>query len=177
MRNGHVGYLNRHLYTDIESFEVFEENGKLFAVQIEKIQACKPEYASGGFVCHCTNQDEVWGGDETKEVGEPFALEKKYGFYGHTVDNIYSIQTFNTKAEAEEAKRRAEALIARTREVNPKVEGREYVITPVYNENGDVHWYSMTVYHLTKTGRRQRRFVRLGTKIVDKCHYKYDYNF
>ena len=168
MRNGHIGYINNRLYTDIKSYEVFKEGDKLFAVQIEKIQACKPEYVPGGFACHCTNQDEVWSGGETKEVGEPFALEKKHGVYGRTVDNANIPQIFRTEAEAEEAKRRADA----------SAKDREFEIHPIYSEDGhDVRWFSLVGYPLTKTGRRQRRFIRLGEKIEKECKYFYDYNF
>lgn len=168
MRNGHIGYINQRLYTDIKSYEVFKEGDKLFAVQIEKIQACKPEYVPGGFAGHCTNQEEVWGGNETKEVGEPFRLEKKYGVYGHTIDNANAPQVFRTEAEAEEAKRRVET----------SANDREFEILPIYDEDGNsVKWFELVGYPLTKTGRRQRRFVRLGEKIEKDCRYYYDYNF
>ena len=56
-----LGYINRYLYTDVTSHEVFEENGKIYAVSvIKKPGSVKPEFHEGGFCAYCPTQREVW---------------------------------------------------------------------------------------------------------------------
>ena len=175
MRNGHIGYLNKRLYTDVKSYEVFEENGKLFAVKVEKIRVCKPEFIPGGFAAHCANQDEVWRGSKTKEIGEPFEIEKKYGGYGYSAYRVECSFGCMTEDEAKHEMKAAIEDTIRMREIDPKIPevGYEIVSCP----DNKRHPFLLVGYALTKTGRRQRHFVKLGTKIEKACRYYYDYNF
>lgn len=178
MREGHLGYINKYGYSSIEPYEVFKKDGKLFAVKIEKVQVCEPKSTPGSFSAYCINQEEDQSSEETREVGDPFELERKYGFYGYTISKTCLMQTFSTKTEAEKAKCSAEALVSQARKDYSKIDAREFEICPIYDKNGDATgWYSLTGYLLTKAGRRQRQFIRLGTKIVDNCRFSYGYSY
>lgn len=43
-----LGYINKLIYTDIDAYKVFEENGKTYAVKVEKkIDNSKVEAVNG----------------------------------------------------------------------------------------------------------------------------------
>lgn len=165
MRNGHIGYINDYLYTDVQSYEVFQENGKTYAVKVEKIQACKPESVPGGFCCHFTNLDKVWGGQETREVGQPFEIVQHRGHWGRWGYDVHgAILDHEDK----------DAYIARDKEWKL--------------ECGDTNAYEyekkenqVLIYRLTKSGKRAKKFYRVALSrdngIEEECKYFEDYNF
>lgn len=159
-RANHIGYINNRLYTDIESYEVFEENGKMMAVEVEKVQACDPEFISGGFVAHCVNMEDVWGGAETKEIGTPFQIsQNRQGVWGYKGrDVIISLHGFETAEKAKAAH-------------NADDEGSDCEVF----QQKDGTW-SVTMYALTKTGKAKQKFFKLG-HIEKECRYFYDYNY
>lgn len=161
-RTNHIGYINDFLHTDVKSYEVFKEDGKMMAVQVEKIPACKPEFVSGGFCAHCTNNWEVWNTQETKEVGEPFQItQNRKGEWGHKGLDI--VQGFSCPVENKEYVQDVLDAV----EKNPRIGARVY---------SDEHCTFIDTYLLTKTGKPKMKFYKLG-EIEETCRYYYDYNF
>ena len=162
-RTNHIGYINERLYTDVKSYEVFEENGKMMAVEVEKVQACKPEFISGGFVARCVNMHEVWSGKETKEVGTPFQLTKnrkgEWGYKGYDV-------LFNLSGHGQEW----------VEQVKKDYEGNTNVGLYVGEFEDNAGHYYINVYAVTKTGKPRTKFRKLG-QIEKECEYFYDFNF
>jgi hypothetical protein len=164
MRNNHLGYINQRFGSDVESFEVFTENGKTLAVEVKKIPAVMPSFTAGGFAGHCDNQDAVWSGSETQEVGAPFEVKRfSNGLWGYTAEDwnltgIFDENTMKTKFPAWEAA--------------VKADGYEVFVR---KQEGATSYEALTV-KLTKTGKRKTIRVTLG-KLSDHCAYYYDYNF
>lgn len=164
MRNGHIGYINNYLYTDIESFEVFEHSGKTYAVKVEKVQACKPHVIPGGFCCHFTNLREVWGGKETREVGEPFEIVQRRGVWGHWGYDVHGMILDHEDKDEYIARDKAWKI-----------------------ECGDTNKYEyekkdnqVLIYRLTKSGKRAKKFYKVAYRdngIEKECRYFNDYNF
>ena len=165
MRNGHLGYINDYFYTDVQSYEVFQENGKTYAVKVEKIQACKPESIPGGFCCHFTNLDKVWGSQETREVGQPFEIIQHRGQWGR-----WGFDVSGTILDHEDA----DQYIARDKEWKKTCnDSNQYEYEKLDNQ--------VLVYRLTKSGKRARKFYKVATckdrGLEKECHYFEDYNF
>lgn len=158
-RNNHLGYINKRIYTDIDSYEVFEENGKTMAVQVEKVRACKPEQVICGFIAHCVNNDEMFDTQETKEIGEPFEItQNRKGEWGYKSKDIIF---FTDGFESEE-----KALAVYKPNESAKCD--------VYKTSEGT--WAIVIYAVTKTGKPRQKFFKLG-HIVDRCNYYYDYNF
>ena len=159
-RANHIGYINHRLYTDVKSYEVFEEDGKMMAVEVENVQACNPEFISGGFVARCVNMGAVWNGTETKEVGEPFQLaQNRKGEWGYkSRDIILCLHGFETEGNAKSAH---------------NAESKESDCEVWQQEDGT---WSVAIYGVTKTGKPRTKFRKLGY-IEDECRYFYDYNY
>lgn len=176
MTNGHIGYINKELYTDVQSWEVFEENGKTFAVEVKIVpDKVKPNFIPGGFSAICTNNIEVMRNGKIVRDGEPFEIELKRGFYGCYGFVTDSPIFTNCLKEAETAKAEFERTIARMTENDPHFVQREVVISE--GERNGQHYFQVVGYLLTKSGRRMRKFRKLGERIEEKCRYFYDYNF
>lgn len=161
-RNNHLGYINERCGTDVDSYEIFEENGKTYAVKVEKVKATDPRYtAIDGCYC-CINNEEIFDTDKTTEVGVPFEITKnKSGAWGYKskdiIANLFGIATME----------KAEACVKK-----PLMEGVAYSITK------DADGYNLCIYSLTKGGKPRNVFNKLGNgKIVETCGYYYDYNF
>ena len=145
-----LGYLNKLIYTDIDAYKVFEENGKTYAVKVEKkIDNSKVEAVNGGFCRVVLNNSELYADPtcEIVEIGKPFEITRKNGVWGYKdfVSRNYlhgccSIREGCNDLELEQ--------------------GEEFD----------------TIYELTKTGKRKTTFVKLGN-IENECHYFKDMNF
>lgn len=165
MRNGHLGYINDYFYTDVQSYEVFQENGKTYAVKVEKIQACKPESVPGGFCCHFTNLDKVWGGQETIEVGQPFEIIQyrgQWGRWGTDGQNV-PLHGYDADQFIEQDKLHKKNMGCTDQFEYVKEDDRVYI------------------FRLTKSGKRARKFYKVAVckdrGLEEKCHYFLDYNF
>lgn len=72
-----IGYINRHLYTDTESWAVYQENGgALYAKRIAG-RLIKADHDQGGFIAHIENPEY-----ELREEGDLIPIVKRYGAYG-----------------------------------------------------------------------------------------------
>lgn len=157
-RNNHLGYINHRIYTDVESYEVFTENGKTFAVRVKKVQATKPQFTNGFFPV--TNLEDVWGGEETQEIGTPFEIkQRKDGVWGYTHEDC--TPAFYCKD--------SEALTKQATDWQNSV-GSSVKVIANYDE---LYCYAVL---LTKTGRVKTHFHKLGM-LAKECRYYYDYNF
>ena len=161
-RNNHLGYINERIGTDVDSYEVYEENGKTFAVKVEKVKATDPRYTSiDGCLC-CVNNEDVFDTDKTVEVGSPFEItQNKSGVWGYKSKEIIA-RMFGLPTLSQ-----AESCIKK-----PLAEGIGYDI------DKDKNGYNIFIYTLTKSGKPRNVFNKLGNgKIVKTCGYYYDYNF
>ena len=155
-----LAYINRHLYTDVTSHEVFEEDGKIYAVSvIKKPGSVKPEFHAGGFSAYCSNQWEVWRNGVIERDGEPFEVECRNGIYGYVAECVENCRT--TPERLEETKK--------------MLEERGYACR-VYDHPIFEGYLVCQYYKPTKTGKVRHHFVKLG-KLEKSCHYFYDYNF
>ena len=157
-----LGYINTKLYTDVKSVEVYEEDGKIYGVNVVKeVGSVKPEFHVGGFAAHCSNQSEVWRNGVIVREGKPFELVEKNGVYGYYVLAVETVRYCNIFRKEGEA--RLAAAIAKGKKV-------EFVSE---DENGVK---TFRVYSPKKDGMPRKTFVKMGT--LDKtCQYYYDYNF
>ena len=114
-------FINRRIYTDIESWEVLElDEGKGTATVVEVARDFKPQWVPGGFSAICVNIAE---------------------------------------------QRNAPEGIRKFRE-NPNA---------VFETDGDGR-ETVSVYEFTKSGKRKRKFVKLG-RIEPRCEQFHDFNF
>lgn len=160
-----IGYINHRLYTDIETWKIFEDNGKLYAQECIKEPIIKADMVTGGFSAICLNNSELFSKGNYKEVlkHEPFEIIKYRGKYGywrrdcwwyHDIDAFFPNQV--------EKWRRGEDVPENAKvEFKTDENGKEYVIC----------------YGLTPSGKYKKEFRVLGTEIVDYNGYFYDYNF
>ena len=155
-------YINHRIYTDIESYRVFDINGNTAkAVRVKKIP--NPEYMDfipGGFVGHYPNQHDAYRySDNIVDDGVPFEIVRhKNGMWGYwSLDSItfYGINEEGVERQKTFAKERGHKL-------DTKLE-----------EDGT---YTMRLVLLTKTGKPKRVFVKLGY-LEENCYYFYDHNF
>ena len=168
MRNGHKGYINKVIYTDINSFEVFEENGKLMAVEVKKEPIVKPEYEIGGFSAICVNEDELYkeGNYKIVEKGNPFEITLKNGFYGYWHNDVLHFGWLDLNETTKE-----EFI-----EANKKCGWDETKTAFVFGEIENNHLFYKQIL-LTKGGKFKRAFRKLGNKIEKECNEYYDRNF
>ena len=155
-----LGYINRYLYTDVTSHEVFEEDGKIYAVSvIKKPGSVKPEFHAGGFSAYCSNQWEVWRNGVIERDGEPFEVECRNGIYGYVAECVEDCPT--TPERLEETKK--------------MLEERGYACRVIEDEF-HAGYLICQYYKPTKNGKVRHHFVKLG-KLEKTCNYFYDYNF
>lgn len=152
----HLGFINKELYTDIHSMRVYKENGRVYAVDVEKVRACDPKWIPGGFVGHCYNQDQVWDTQETKDISDPFEIIERRGVWGFWKENWIALWTGGDEAHNRE-------WAEYNNGIDPDVD---------YRGNEDGVFYCRK----TKSGKYKKVFVKLG-KIEQRCRYFYDYNF
>ena len=166
MRANHVGYINKLIYTDVESYEVFKEGDQLMAVQVKREPLIKPEYVPGGFSVVCINERELYqeGNYKIVEDGSPFKLEQmngKYGYWGLVV-----------LCYGGTGKKSKEEFLEEARKYGWDDKKTEFIF--MEEEDGSLSYKQV---FLTKTGKRSRRFYKLGTKIEKNCKEYYDRNF
>lgn len=155
-----LGYINRYLYTDVTSHEVFEEDGKIYAVSvIKKHGSVKPEFHAGGFSAYCSNQWEVWRNGVIERDGEPFEVECRNGIYGYVEECVQNYRTY--KSHLEESKKH--------------LTDQGYAFRIIEDEDYD-GYFILQYFKPTKNGKIRHHFVKLG-EIEKSCHYFYDYNF
>lgn len=156
--NKHLGYINVKEYTDMKSYRVFTTgDGKFYACQVVKKRACNPKFKLGGFAGRCTNQDEVWSGNDVIDIDEPFEIVNKNGVWGYYSESLIVYMSFGTRFEAEEF-------------FNRRIEGNEEKFRWVLNGN------DVLCYAITPKGKIRKKFNKLG-KFEDTCRYFFDYNF
>ena len=157
-----LGYINTRLYSDVKSIEVYEENGKIYAVDVRKeVGGVKPEFHVGGFCAHCSNQAEVWRNAVIVREGTPYEVVEKKGVYGYYV-NAVEIIRFHPIFKAE-----GEAQIEKAKTKGKTV---EYVGEDEYGNK------TYRAYCPKKDGTPRKTFRKLGS--LDKtCQWFYDYNF
>lgn len=169
MRNGHLGYINKELYTDVKSYEVFEDNGKTYAVEVKRKPLIKPDCVTGGFSMVCLNNDELYkeGNFEIVEIGKPIEIIQKNGSFGYWHTDVLHFGWLDlnemSKDEFIEANRKAGGL-----DTNFRI------------EFGEVNEFNQLFYRqvlLTKSGKDKKAFKKLGSEITAECLEYYDYNF
>lgn len=168
MRNGHLGYINKLIHTDINSYEVFEDNGELKAVKVKRESTIKPEYISGGFSVICTNEEELYkdGNYKIVEDGKPFKIELKNGFYGfwHTDVLHFGWLDLNEMSKDEFI------------EANKKCGWDETKTAFEFGEIENNQLFYRQIL-LTKGGKYKRAFEKLGNRLDKECCEYYDRNF
>ena len=148
-------YINKRIYTDVESYlvtEINEAKGTAMAIEVEK--RIKPKMIPCGFAAHCPNLDQEFDAAQpvVKDGATAFPITRnKDGIWGFRTEVIaLALPVAGCKAEWIESKRNApDALI-----------------------EGDYIYF----FEMTKGGKRKTTFKKLGT-LSDTCGYFYDYNF
>lgn len=146
-------FINKRIYTDIESWmvtEIDEARGTAMATPVKKI--IRPKMVPGGFAGHCPDLDREFDAAELVIVGKPFPIRRnKDGIWGfrHEVISL-ALPVEGCKAEWIESKRNA-----------PDAEIADGYI-----------W----LYEMSKGGKRKTTFEKLGV-LSDTCAYFYDHNF
>ena len=151
-------FINRRIYTDIESWEVLElDEGKGTATVVEVARDFKPQWVPGGFSAICVNIAEQRNAPVVRKRGaEPFAVVRHRGVWGYWTD----ARLFGCHVSA------------------LKPEGiRKFQETPnaVFETDGDGR-ETVSVYEFTKSGKRKRKFIKLGC-IEPRCEQFHDFNF
>ena len=161
----HVGYINHRIYTDVETWKIFELNGKLYAQTCVKEPTIKPDYIPGGFSAICLNNSELYHTGNYKEVlkYEPFEIVKRRGKYGKWIRDCWwshDVEAF-FHVQVEKWRRGEDVPENAVVEFEKDVDGKEYA----------------NCYGLTPSGKYKKVFKILGDKIVDSNGYYYDHNF
>ena len=152
-------YINKRIYTDIESWmvtEIDEARGTAMATPVKK--NIRPKMIPGGFAGHCPDLDREFDAAEPVIAGKPFPIRRnKAGIWGYmrprwsfAINEDMLAMPFD----------RYLADNPQATEVEKDNYGRRQAVT----------------YLRTKTGKIQMTFEKLG-KICDHCDYFYDYNF
>ena len=147
-------YINKRLYTDVESYKVIEMNEKgdvATVIKVEKVPQ-NLQFEVGGFAAHCVNNEEAFDNAPIVEVegAKPFKVKlRKNGYWYKENDVGYSIDKRLVDMD--------------------KIE-----LQP--DEIMEVDDFSVHILKLTKTGKRKKCYTKFG-KMSEKCLYYYDYNF
>lgn len=148
-------YLNKRIYTDVESYlvtEIDEIKGTAMAIEVEK--KITPKMIPGGFAAHCPDLNREFAAAEPTicKGAKAFPIiRNKDGIWGfwHEVVAL-ALPVAGMTAEWLESQKN-----------NPAAEIK-----------GNYIW----LYDMTKSGKRKRAFEKLG-RLSDTCGYFYDYNF
>ena len=158
-----IGFINTRLYTDIKSVEIFEENGKTYAVDVKKeVGDVEPEFIEGGFVARCVNQNEVWRSGVVVRDGTPFEVEERNGVWGFVKDSVKVIEFGKGHPIYEKDEK---AWLEEMAE-------KGYFAELIEDDWRKVYRY----FKPTKNGTPRKKFVKLGT-VEKTCKWFYDYNF
>ncbi len=148
-------YINKRIYTDIESYlvtEINEAKGTAMAIEVEK--RIKPKMIPGGFVGHCPNLDQEF------DAAQPVVKDGATAFpITRNKDGIWGFRT---------------EVIALALPVKGMKE--EWLESKKDDPNAEIKGDYIFLYETTKTGKRKTTFEKLGT-LSDTCGYFYDYNF
>lgn len=148
-------YLNKRIYTDIESYlvtEIDEVKGTAMAIQVEK--RITPEMIPSGFTAHCPNLDREFAAIEPtiKDGAKAFRIKRdKNGIWGY--------------------QRRIISLALPVSSLTP-----EWIENKKNDPAAEIIGDYIYLYELTKTGKYKTTFEKLGT-LSNYCGYFYDYNF
>ena len=155
-----LGFINERLYSDVKSWEVFEEDGKVFAVPVRKeVGDVEPDFHPGGFIGFVSNQAEVWRNGVVVRDGEPFEVTLRNGVYGYTTKVV---ENFRSDDE------HLDYVTKMLEEKGYKFEIRKH---PIHAE-----LFNVVAWRPTKTGKIRRRWIKLG-ELEKHCDWFYDYNF
>lgn len=150
-----IKYINKRIYTDIESYlvtEINEAKGTAMAIEVEK--RIKPKMIPGGFVSHCPNLDQEF------DAAQPVVKDGATAFpITRNKDGIWGFRT---------------EVIALALPVKGMKE--EWLESKKDDPNAEIKGDYIFLYETTKTGKRKTTFEKLGT-LSDTCGYFYDYNF
>ena len=148
-------YINKRIYTDIESYlvtEINEAKGTAMAIEVEK--RIKPKMIPGGFVGHCPNLDQEF------DAAQPVVKDGATAFpITRNKDGIWGFRT---------------EVIALALPVKGMKE--EWLESKKDDPNAEIKGDYIFLYETTKSGKRKTTFEKLGT-LSDTCGYFYDYNF
>lgn len=142
------GFLNKALYTDCESYLVYEKAGQLFAVLVVR-DGFKPEWKEGYCV---NNQEQYYYPVKIAKNGRHLSIAKKRGTYGFT-DLVYVGGTWVTKDRS---------LIGETH-------GNCMIVAW-----GDK---SVRYAELTPAGKLKTRFIKIAEEIKEVSTQFHDNNF
>ena len=148
-------YINKRIYTDIESYlvtEIDEIKGTAMAIEVEK--RITPKMIPGSFAANCPDLDREFAEAEPVicKGAKAFPIKRnKDGIWGFRTEVIaLALPVKGMKEEWLESKKNVPAA---------EIKG-DYIF----------------LYETTKTGKRKVKFEKLGT-LSDYCAYFYDYNF
>lgn len=155
-----LGYINERLYTDVNSFHIYEdeETGKFYAVKAEKkIDLEKCHFEPGGFCGHFFGTEKAFREARPYDVGEPFEIKKRGDFFYHSAPKCLSAIKCNTADVPEFTKGLEEGFF----EVSKSTNGETVIIRK---------------FGKTPTGRVMMSRKRMP-KLEKECRYFYDFNF
>ena len=148
-------YINKRIYTDVESYlvtDIDEVKGTAMAIEVEK--RITPKMMPGSFAANCPNLEQEFSEAEPviKDGAKPFQIKRnKDGIWGFKHEVVaLALPVAGCKSEWIESKRHASDAL---------IEG-DYIY----------------LFEMTKGGKRKTTFEKLGT-LSDTCGYFYDYNF
>ena len=154
-------YINKMLWTDIESYRVTNINGKT-ATAVRVVKNPNKEHMQfipGGFVGHYPNQHDAYRfSNDIVECGEPFQIEQHRGVWGRWRNEGYVF--FGVSAENVERQKQM------SEEMGDRCEA-------FLEDDGT---YTIRITQLTKSGKPKRTFEKLG-QLEEHCKYFYDHNF
>lgn len=145
------GFLNNLLYSDCESYVLYNVNGnKAMAAHVER-DGFKPEWDG----CYCTNNSDQRF-SPVKVIGNPFEVVKFRGKWGYWDYDFVGGMT-PTKWINEEG----------------------YKVGDIYDNTLVVDWGGDYVRfaRLTKSGKPARKFYKIAAEIHDFSASFHDYNF
>ena len=148
-------YINKRIYTDVESYlvtEINEAKGTAMAIEVEK--RIKPKMIPGSFAANCPNLEQEFDAAQpvVKDGAKPFPITRNK-------DGIWGFRTEVVALALPVKGMKKEWLESQKNDPNAEIKG-DYIF----------------LYETTKSGKRKTTFEKLGT-LSDSCGYFYDYNF
>ena len=145
-------YINRKIYTDVESWlitDIDEKKGTATATPVKK--TITPNIKVGGFLGHCTNLSDFDNAKpEVSGASFPITRNNK-GEWGFRRPDI--------------------AFFAKVAALNP-----DWLEQNRNNPGVEIDGEDVRIYNLTKSGKVKTSFEVLGT-FEKVCRYFYDFNF
>lgn len=166
-----IGYLNRRLYTDIESWVLEQdEKGRFFATPVKKdIDLRDCPFEQGGFCGHFYGTKEAFRDAKPYKCGTPFEVRQDSNGYWYAKCVIPT--TFITAVTIEDAEK------YRRQYIEKGIPEAAVSVQPVFSKQGtETESYSVRVLQTTPTGRVKHRKEIFG-KVEKTCRFYYDYNF